>query len=739
MDDLFASAPIGRVALSVNGRAEIASGLFATGNYFHALGVTARLGRTLLPDDDRAGAAPAAVVSSRYWQSRFGGSPDVVGSIVRVNNVAVTIVGVITAGFNGIEQPSAEPPDVTVPLALEPQIYLQPSTLQPSLLGAPNFWWLHVTGRLKPGATVAQAQAHFAGVFQHAARTGFDGFVSALPPDERSRSYLQDRHNVPELLLDSGSRGTYDPDDNDVRAMTILTAAVALVLLIVCANVATLMLSRSTARAQEFSIRAALGASRVQLARLMLAETVMLAAVGGALGLALAPAWQRVIPGVSGSTFPLDWRVLAFAAGLTAFTGAITAIVPALRATRFDVYMQLRNAGSGRTRTRAGKVLVAAQVAISMVLLVGAGLFVRTVQNLRHVDVGFNAEGVLLFRISPALNRYTVARQRALYQQLAERLRAIGGVKSVAWSNNSLMSGRRFQTGFFVQGRTAGGGERPTIAQVTVSSAFFETMEIPIVDGRGFTVAVTRPSIREALINETAVRTFFRGESPVGRRFGASVEDNAANQIVGVVRDAKYNDVRGAAVPTVYRSMEPTPSGTATFAVRTTGNPLTALPAIRAALAQVDPDIPMMNVTTQAQEIEERFIREKTYAQTYAMFGTIATLSAALGLFGLMSYSVARRTAEIGIRMALGARRREVVSLVLRESLWLAGLGVAAGIVGAVAGGGLISHLLFGVAAVDPSTLIWCAALLVATSAAAGYVPARRASRVEPISALRAE
>ena len=668
----------------VNGRADVASGFLSTGNYYRALGATARLGRTIAPDDDRPDATPVAVISHKYWRSRFGGNAGVIGTVIRVNNVPVTIVGVLSPEFTGIDQAVSEAPDVSLPLALEPQIMLQPSTLQRSLLPAANFWWLEVMGRLKPGVALAQVHTNFDVVFQQSARAGFDAFLSSLPPEERSKSYLQNKTQVPELLVDSGSRGIYDASPTNLRTVGVLTAVATLVLLVVCANVANLMLSRSTARQRELSVRLALGATRMRLVRQLVTESLLLAGVGGALGLLVGRWGQDALSVVTGQASPFDWRVLTFVAGVSTVSGVAFGIAPALRATRTDVSATLKaNSWSVvRSLGLTARLLVVAQVAISLVALAGAGLFLRTLQNLRQVDVGFNPRNLLVFRVSPALNRYDVRRQARLYDEIGDRLRAIGGVRSVAWSNPSLLSGRRFVSNLFVQGRPYTPGQREDISLILVSPTFFETMEMPIVSGRGLTTQDTASAPRVVVINEAAARKHFPGESPIGHRVGSTVERNGESEIVGIVRDAKYNSIRDPAAPTIYVPFLQSIPGSASYELRTAADPLTIVSAVREAIREVDPDLPLMNVTTQMEQIDDLLRQERVFAQTYSLFGGLAMLVASVGLFGLMSYSVARRTHEMGIRMALGAGRRDVLRLVMRESMILVAAGVALGLCG---------------------------------------------------------
>jgi predicted permease len=737
MSDLFAFAPFGRVNVVVNGEAEVASAFISSGNYYQALGVTAQIGRTIAPDDDRPTAAPVGVISYKYWMSRFGGNPSVVGARVRVNNVPVTIVGVLPPAFTGVEQPVDDPPDMSLPIAFEPQ--LNPGlTTPPSLVTRPTFWWLLVMGRLKPGITAAQVQGNLAGVFQQTARAGIDAYLSSLSPQERTRSSAQDLSQIPELRVGPASRGIYDASPTDMRAVTVLTAVVALVLLIVCANVANLLLSRATTRQRELSVRLALGATRARLVRQLLTESLLLAAIGGALGILVGRWGQQLLPGALGQASPLDWRVLTFVIAVTTLTGVVFGIAPALPATRTDVNVALKehSRSLGGSRSLFGRSLVVAQVAISLVLLVGAGLFLGTLENLRHVDFGFNPRNVVLFQVSPALNRYEKEKQNPLYDRIGERLRAIAGVRAVAWSNPALMTARRFSGTLIIPGRPYAPGQRDTISYMSVSPAFFETMEIPLVAGRGFTPRDTADGPRVVVINEEAARTYFPNENPIGRRLG---EGSRQQEIVGVLRDAKYNSIRDAAVPTEYAPYAQNPQGSATFEVRTSGDPRSTVGGIREAVRQIDPDLPLINVTTQLEEVERRFVQEKLFAQAYVLFGGLAAVVAAVGLFGLMSYSVARRTSEIGIRMALGAARHDVLLLVMRESMILVAAGVVIGLGGAIAASRLVSNLLFGLAPTDPATMAGAMTVMVLISALAGYLPARQAAHVDPMVALRDE
>jgi predicted permease len=669
------------------------------------------------------------------------GSPNVIGTPVRVNNVPVTIVGVLPPEFTGVEQVVGEAPDVSLPIALEPQFNQPQFNFLESRLDRPNWWWLEVGGRLKPGVSAAQVQGSLTGVFQQTARAGFDSFLSSLSQKERSRESLQDRTLVADLQVDSASRGIYDVNTTDVRAISVLTAVVALVLLLVCANVANLLLSRATAREKEVSVRLAPGATRARLIRQLLTESLLLAGVGGTLGILVARWGQQLLPGAAAHASPLDWRVLAFVITVTTLTGIVFGIAPALRATRADVNFALKaNSQSiAAARSPLGRFPVVVQVAISVVLLIGAGLFLRTLQNLRQVDLGFNPRNVTLFQVRPALNRYEPKKQNLLYDQIGERLRTIAGVRSVAWSDPRLMSPRRFSTGIFIQGRVYSPGQRDTISSMGVSPMFFETMEMTIVAGRGLTSRDTEHSPPVVVINEAAARKYFPNESPIGRRIGSTLENSGRLEIVGILRDAKYNSVRDAALPTRYTPFSQSVHDNASFEVRSSGDPLTVIAGIRNAVRLVDPNVPLIDMRTQLDEVERRLVQEKVFAQAYTLFGGLALLVASVGLFGLMSYSVARRTNEIGIRMALGAQRQDVVRLVMRESMILVAAGIVIGVGGATSASRLVSTLLFGLAPTDATTMAGAMTVMVLVAGLAGYVPARRASGIDPIAALRYE
>jgi predicted permease len=749
LTDLAAGAPMSAINVVVDGNAEIATAYLASGNYHQLLGVRAIRGRTLLAEDDQPSAPPVATISAQFWGRRFGSDPGIVGKVVQANNTLVTIVGVTPPEFIGIQRVIAEAPDLTLPIALDravtPAGPMYPGGPTQSRLDQPTYWWLQVFGRLKPGATAAHVEGNLGGVFQQSAREGMTSFLASVPEKERNTTSNRNRVEVSRLSASSAARGLYDSDQTTLRGVAIISGVVGLILLLVCANIANLLLSRAAARQKEISVRLSIGATRVRLIRQLLTESVLLAVVGGALGLLVAYWGRRLLPGTVGQA-PLDWRVMLFAGGVALTTGILFGIAPALRVTGTSAGEALKD--TSRTvvgsRTLLTKSLLVVQVAISLVLLIGAGLFLRTVYNLRQVDVGFNPNNLVLFRVNPQLNRYDPPRIGSLYDQIVERLGAVRGVRAVTLTNPPLLSGGVNTTSFIVQGRPYAPGvledsrsQTNTINRVRVAENFFATMEMPLLRGRQFTDRDNVPTPRIAMINEAAVKKFFPDEDPIGRRFGNSPETSGDIEIVGVIRDAKYNALREPAPPTMYVPYKQYPVGGMAFVIRTSGDPSAMMSSVREAVRAVDPNVPLMDMSTQMDQIERRFAQERVFAQAYTLFGGLALLVAAIGLFGLMSYNVTRRTTEIGIRMALGAQQQTVLQMVMRESLVLVAIGVIIGVVAAFGGGRFVASLLFGLEPTDLATSALAVTVMLAVAAFAGYLPARRASRLDPMLALR--
>lgn len=733
LTDIAAFAQIESVNVIVNGAPELASAHVVSGNFFSVLRVPMAIGRPLTDDDDRPAAEPAAVISHALWRRRFGSDAAIVGQPVRITNTPVTIVGVTAPAYLGVMRLAGAAPEVMIPLAMDGRL----NPAQAMRLSEPTTWWLLAMGRLKPGSTFEQVIGNLESPFQASARAGMDGYLAGLTAEQRGLSINQRRGDaVPRLVARSGAKGIYDTDNTTRRSAAIVSGVVTILLLIVCANVANLLLSRGTSRRREFAVRLSMGAPRSRLIRQLLTESLLLSGLGGLLGVAVAYWSKSLLP--FGQNTRIDGQVLAFVAAISVLTGVIFGLVPAIRTTRVDLAGAMKESGRSVTGGRAwlSQGLLVAQVALSIVLLVGAGLFLRTLHNLRSVDVGFNADNLLMFRISPQANRYDSERIPRLYERTAAALSALPGVRSVGFTRQTLLSGGTSTTGVHIQGKPG----QHEIHVMSVSPDFFKTLEIPVLTGRGFTEHDAATPQAVVIVNQTAAKTFFGGENPVGRRLGSTAEGAAAgeHEIVGVVKDTKYNSLREPAPPTLYRVRAPNSSSVSVVA-RTVGDPSALIETVRNAMRQVDPELPLTGMTTQTDQIENRVAQERLFALAYSLFGALALLLAAIGLFGLMSYNVTRRTGEIGIRMALGAQRAGVVAMVLSESMILVAVGALIGLAGALAGGRFIESVMFGLSTRDVGTISGAIAVTAVVSLAAGYFPARRASRVDPMVALRYE
>ena len=597
-------------------------------------------------------------------------------------------------------------------------------------------------GRLKPGATPEQAHAELESIFQRTALENLrrpQNQNQAAPPD------------YPRLVVASGRRGDTDWGWYQQQSLYLLAAVVGLVLLIACTNVANLLLARAAERQKEIAVRLALGARRLRLIRQLLTESMMLAVAGGVLGL-LFSFWGRDLllklrfPGQEMSSLQtgLDWRVLIFTLAVSVLTSLLFGLAPAWRATRVDLTPALKDASrsfTGYSRSWLGKLLVVVQVALSLLLLIGAGLFLRTLSNLQHVAPGFNPQNLLLFRVDPRLSGYEGERLVNLYQQLFERIEAVPGVRSVTFSRHPLLAGSHGIRGFYLAGQPADINNSPSANIHIVRANFFETMEMPIRLGRGLSPQDDANSPRVAVINQGMARRFFPDGNSIGQRISFDPDRTGEVEIVGVVQDAKYTSLRSEIPPTVYTPwlQELTSLGQMNFEVRTAGDPAKFLPAIRQAVREVDSNLPLFDVKTQAEQVSQSLAQERLFAALLSFFGVLALMLAALGLYGVLAHSVAQRRQEIGIRMALGARGLDVLKLVVGQGMKLTLVGVAVGSVGAFALTRLTQSLLYGVSATDPLTFIMISVLLTFVTLLACYIPARRAAQVDPLVALRYE
>jgi predicted permease len=753
----------GSVSLNVSadGQADVASGQAVSGNYFDGLGVPPLLGRVLTEEDDQPAASPAAVISYRYWQQRFSGNPTVVGKQINLNNVSFTIVGITPPGFEGTMQ-AGSTQDVTIPISWEPQIYVD---RERSYMYGAGVWWLRLMGRLKPGATTEQARAQLEGAFQQSiiehrsarqnqARSSGNTPVKDLDPQQ-----------YPRLFLDPGAQGEMNSRRYYAPSLYMLLGVVGLVLLIACANVANLLLSRAAARQKEIGIRLALGASRWRLIRQLLTESVLLGGLGGLLGIAFS-LWIKngllAVQDWGGQRMralepQLDWRVLGFTLALSLLTGIVFGLAPAWRSTKVDLTPTLKD--SARSSSAASKSLltrglVVLQVALSLLLLVGAGLFLRTLLNLQRVETGFNTRNLLLFGIQPGLIGYKDEKLIQLYQQIGERLESLPGVQAVTFSRTPLLSQSSSSRSVFLrsalgappdsEGRIQSSGDG-YIHQVREN--FLEAMGIPLLAGRTLQATDDARAPKAVVVNQTFATKYFPDENPIGKRFtwDPTKPDNV--EIIGLAQDAKYARQRDEIPPTIYSSwrQELRSMSFSTFEVRTAADPSGSIAAVRQAVAEVDSNLPLNDIKTQVEQNEETLRMERLFAKLLTLFAVLAQQLAAIGLFGVMAYAVSQRTREIGIRMALGADRGKVLKMILRQGMTLALCGVVLGLAGSywltkyLESKLDLKSMLYGVKVSDPMTYGVIALILTFVALVACYLPARRATKVDPMVALRYE
>ncbi len=743
LTDLTAGLPAGQFNVTENGHAEFASAFEASGNYFQVLGVPAAIGRVFGETDDTPASAPVAVISHAYWRKRFAGDPSVVNRTVPMNGHPVTIIGVLPAWFTGIQQLGSEVSDIFVPLSLDetfsPPTPLPNQTVAIARRTQATYWWLQLVGRLRPGATLEGASANFTTVFQTTARAGMQQYQSGLSAAERSLTTNRQKGDaVPALLVRSAAHGVYEINPQSRRSAGFLSVVVVIVLLIVCANVANLLLSRASTRQREISVRLSVGATRGRLVRQLLTESLLLSGVGGGLGVLVAIGFRSLLP--FGNTAPINWSVIAFVAGVSLTTGVIFGLVPALRATRLDLASSMKETGRSVTAGRnwLSRGLLVAQVAMSLVLVIGAGLFLRTLANLKSVDVGFNSRNLLTFSVNSSANGYAGDRAAALYARMTERLSALPGVQAVTLTRTLLLSGSTSTSWAFRAGQTSEKATVEDMYMMDVAPTFFSTMQIPILRGRTFSDHDTPTTPKVTILNEAAARLLYPEGDALGRRIGGSFEKSGEFEIIGIVRDTKYDSVRTPGPPTMYRALGQSSNiSRANVVIRTAGEPLAMSEAVRTAVREIDATLPIQRFTSQTEQIEQRFAQERLFATAYTFFGALALLLACIGLFGLMSYSVSRRVNEIGIRMALGAQRSSVVRMILGEALFLVSVGVVLGIGGALWARKFVASVLFDVSPTDVPTMLGAIGLIVFIGALAGFLPARRASRVDPLIALQ--
>jgi predicted permease len=704
-----------------------------SGNYFTTLGVEAALGRALNPADDLPGAPPAVVVSDGFWRKRLHSDPSIVGTSVILNRTAFTIVGVAPPEFFG--ERVRRPPDFWVPLVWQPQIELRPSMLEDQ-----DAYWLNLIGRLAQGVRA-----------EHAAAVATIGLRQFLTDQAGSKITADRKREIQQsyVALSSGAAGVSTLRVRYSRPLHMLFAVVGLVLLLACANVANLLLTRASARRGEIAVRIALGAGRSRLVRQLLTESMVIAALGGTCGalvamLAVRGLFSLIAPSSTPVQAALNLPVLGFTGAVAVGAGVLFGLVPALQASRFDLIdaMKVRQAAGSIAGGSVTKTLVAIQVALSMVLLAGSVLFARTLTNLEAQPLGFDAAHVLLVRVSPRLAGYTPATATAMYLRAYDRLRALPGIRSVSFARYSPFSGSNSVNSGTIEGYKPRAGEDIDLETIQVGPSYPDTLGVSLREGRAPGVKDVAGAPLVAMVNEAFARRYVAGSSPLGRHFtinGAAVPNV---EIVGVVRDVQFHDARKPVPPAVFPAMLQESSRFALdceFELRTDGDPTGAIPEVRQALAEIAPDVPQNDPVLLGSQVASAFDSDRLAARFVMFFGALALTLACVGVYGTIAQSVTRRTAEIGLRMALGAPAAAVLWLVVRQTALLLGAGLLAGLPFALLGGRLVRSLLYGVDPVDPISLGGAATMLVIVAGAASMIPALRATRISAVQALRSD
>jgi predicted permease len=721
------------MTLSVDGHAEIINAELISGNAFPALGVPAELGRTFLPADDLApGSGPAVVISDGFWAQRFDRSPLILGKAISLNGVPVTIIGVSSGRFAGMQM--GTPMQAFVPLTMQPILLPKPQHGSVSLLDNPQSWWVQIVARLRPDVSEERAQAELDAALRQATmpvltRTSdLNRFHVVLEPGNRGLDYL---------------RGQY------AQTSYVLLALAGFVLLLACLNLANLLLARSAARQRELSTRMALGANRWSIVRQMLTESLLLASFGGAAGLLLGYLGRNVVPRLlMRSPQPelvqtqFDGRVVLFTMVITMMTGILFGLAPAWQATKMLAHSGLRESGGAtaqRHRLWFDKSLVTGQVALSATLLIGAGLFVHTLVNLNRLPLGFSSDHILLFRLNLPRTRYNDAQSIAFFRQLEEKLAALPGVRLVTFSNIGIIGDGHSGATFHVVGQPQ--EKDPARVQTNgVGADFFQTLGISILQGRALGHHDTATSPKVAVVNRALAEKYFPREDPIGKAFETDADDiNGPIQIVGIAADTRYADLRSKTPPTFYVPYVQAVNGPGRMMVelRTLTGPAGVLTGVRAAIESLDRDLPMMDVRTMQEQVQSTLADERALAELAGGFSMLALVLASIGIYGVMAYTVTSRTAEIGLRIALGARVNQVLTRVLREAFVLTAAGIVLGLMAALWLTRFIRVMLYGLAGVDALALGGTAALLLTVSLVAAFAPARRASRIDPIRALR--
>lgn len=737
---VFAYHPARELNVNVNGQADLARGEYVSGDYFRGLAVAPAAGRPISPDDDRAGAPPVAMVSFTYSQRRFGGAASAAGQSILINNIPFVVAGVTPPGFFGVDPAAA--PDVYLPMHsdLVVETANQFGARGQNYLDQ-NYYWIEVMGRLRPGVSILQALARLAPPFHH--------WVASTAHTDGERA------NLPELKMEPGAAGLDSLRRQYSKPLYVLMTLVGLILAIACANVANLLLARAAARRREIALRLSVGAGRSRVVRQLLTESVLLASVGGILGIFVAMWGIRFLTLLLGNGktnftlhADLNWHVLGVAIALSLLTGVLFGLAPAIQSTRVNVISAMKETRTGEHGLRhsfwqfsLSQVLVVGQIALSLLMLVAAGLFVRTLSNLQSAELGFNRENVLLFELNARQAGHKGPEIAAFYADLLRKFRAIPDVRDASLSNYALVEAG-WSVGIEIAGKETDIGNR----MLAVGPGFFRTMQIPMIAGREIDEHDQLGALSVAVVSELFARTNFGDQSPLGQHITIKgrVNGHPASremQVVGVARNAWYGPLKQAVPPVLYIAYNqgfPEP-GQMTYELRVKGDPLRMVSAVREIVHESDALVPLANIKTQAAEIDQTINQEIVFAELCTDFAILALVIACVGLYGTVSYNVARRTGEIGVRMALGAPRGNVVGMILRQVIVMTIIGLAIGVPVALGASKLVESLLFGMKANDPWALGGAITILLSSAVLAGYAPARRASRIDPMIALRHE
>ena len=731
-----------RVSLAYKGSSSHGTVRLVSGNYFGLLGVKPAIGRLFTEDDDRTpGGHPLVILGNLYWVTSFGADPGVLNQTINVNGFPMTIVGVAQKGF-GSER-LGSPPEIYAPICMKKEVT---PDVAANILSDRRSYWVTLFGRMKPGQTLQQAETAINATYRGQLQQDVE-LLRQPKPDFLAR------FKAKKVVLKEGRYGRGFLREQTRQPLLLLIGITALVLMIACANVANLLLARGAARTREVAVRLAMGASRGQLIRQLLTESCVLAVAGGALG--LVGAWWTVraliasLPPSRGLTGllsdSLDGRVLLFSFALSVATGILFGLVPALQSSKADLVSSLKSQAGQASATASAnafrKSLVTAQMAISLLLLISAGLFGKTLLNLSSVNLGIRADHLVTFSLLPKLNKYTDQAIAALHEQLTERLAAIPGVTLVSSAQVPVIANSSSSRTITVEGYTPPSDDGASSNYNMIGAGFFRTVGMPLIGGREFTRSDNLAAPKVAIVNEAFVRQFFTKQNPIGRHLGGGDRNSKPDiEIVGVVKDAKYADMKEPPPPVFYTPiLQATRWNFVNFYVRTALDPEHIAPQVQRTVASLDPNLPLRDLKTMEAQIEENMFAERMLSTLTSAFAALATLLAAVGLYGVLAYNVARRTREIGIRMALGAGAPHVRRLVVREVAFMLAIGTAAGIAAAAAAGKFVQSFLFGMKPLDGAVYGVAAVLLWLIALGAAYVPARRATNVDPMVALRYE